>query len=158
MVPTLALGGIDSPCLWKIVKPVFPRKPGYVSRQGRGTRGYRAITFMSVMAKCYSSVIVLMLNNTREPKGWGKRTVPGIGDEHVAETSGMVREPKEAVMHGARRYRTMYLGGVDVRTAFDVSQFGTLAEHIAALLEEMQDLKGKQASTLARRNSQTRGV
>ena len=35
------------------------------------SRGCRAIGLMSVMAKWYSSVVVLMLNNTKKgPKGW----------------------------------------------------------------------------------------
>ena len=41
-------------------------------RQEKGIRGYRAIALMSVMAKLFSFVVVLMLNNIQRTDGLEK--------------------------------------------------------------------------------------
>ena len=53
---------------WRIVKLVFLRKPDASAE--KGIRDCQAIAPTSEMAKWYSSVVVQMLNDTEEPRGW----------------------------------------------------------------------------------------
>ena len=69
---------------------------------GEGVRGYLALALGSVMAKRHSSVVVQLLNDTKEPKGWERWHVgvergvtcehfSSIGDKFTEETLGMPR-------------------------------------------------------------------
>ena len=110
MVETQVSRVCDSPASWKIVKLVFLKKPD--ASAVTGTRGYRAIALMSVMATWYSSVEVLLSNNTKQPEGWERLHVgPGTGVdcEHcqVLLTNLLQKlwewqeHRKETVTHGA---------------------------------------------------------
>ena len=91
----------------------------------KGVRCCGAIVPLSVVARWYSSVVVQMLHNTREPKGWERlhvRAPPSITNKCVAEAWLMSRKTKEIGMHGSHTYKTKHLAIHDVETAFDVKK------------------------------------
>ena len=113
-----------------------------LTSRNKGNRGYRAIAHLSVTAKWYPSVIVLMLHDTKNRRG-------GL---HLGAERGVNCEHLQVLV-----------------TAFDVVKPGIIAEILketgghewmsAALLaggdEEPQ---GKGMSNLARRNADTHDV
>ena len=65
-------------------------------RQIKGIRGYRAITLMSLMAKWYAAMVVLLLSKEKEPEEWNElrvgcelRAYAVAGDELASETLGV---------------------------------------------------------------------
>ena len=60
------MGQTESPNSWKIVKPVFLRKPD--AEPKKGIRSYKAIALTSVMSKWYGSCISLRLEKGKEPR------------------------------------------------------------------------------------------
>ena len=90
------------------------------------------------MAECYSSVIVLLLNNTTEPKGWGRLHVGAERGPHCEHFQVLMtnllekhwkwqENRKEAELHGTHRDKTLYLASLDVKTAFGVATAGVIA-------------------------------
>ena len=81
-------------------------------------------------------MVVPMLNDTRDPKGWGRlrvgaergvkvRASSGTGHKRVAETLGMAgrtRGGKWCTERGT--YKTVYLASLDGKTAFYVGKPG----------------------------------
>ena len=134
---------------------------------------------MSVIAKWYLPVIVPMLKNTQEPNGLGRLQV-GAGTGVMWELQMLVanllqmhreweKSRREEVPHRVHRYKTMYLANLDVNTAFDAAQQGTITNNLketavqrvdhggAAGGDEEPHGKGKESSH-ARRNSETHDV
>ena len=128
--------GFVAPDSWTMVQLVFLRKPDWSAE--KSIRGHRAAVVVSVMAKWWSSA-VLMLNVTKKTKGRGRL--------HVRAERGVTRQPfrllmtglwqkpwerqenrKEVAVQGAHRYKTMYLASLYVKTSFDVAKRGIVAE------------------------------
>ena len=59
--------GVRTEFMEDFVRLVFLRTPDASAE--KGIRGYKALALMPAMAEWCSSVVVLMLNNTTEPKG-----------------------------------------------------------------------------------------
>ena len=122
---------------------VFLKKPDAPAE--KAIRGSKAIVLLPVTAKWYLSVVALNLLQ----KHWEWQ-------EHR----------KEASLHSAQKYKTMYLASLDVKTAFGVAKPGVMAEILketgvhrwinAALLEEMKDLMGKNELQIQRDSVQIR--
>ena len=52
-----------APSSWKIMKLMFPRKPGAAPK--KGIRSYRAIALTSVMSKWFAACVILRLERER---------------------------------------------------------------------------------------------
>ena len=114
------------------------------------------------MAKWYCSVLMELLEMDEESDSWkklnifGERGVP-CDHIHVLFTYFMQRhwewqESGTGKLHGALSYSTVYVGSLDVKTAFDVANMeiveriltasGAHGDTVAAILVEMKDFHG----------------
>ena len=57
-----------APEAWRILRLVFLKKPD--AKLEKGLRGFRAIVLLSVFSKWYSTVLVDMLHEEKEPIEW----------------------------------------------------------------------------------------
>ena len=93
-------GECRAPEAWKVLRLVFLKKPD--AKLEKGLRGFRAIAPMSVFSKWYTTVLVDLLHEEKEPDEWRRfargsrersklRTHAGHGDEYLPMTLGMAR-------------------------------------------------------------------
>ena len=116
-----------------------------------------------MFSKWYTTILVDLLHEEKEPIEWTSLHVGadrGVNCEHMqALLTNLLQKhwqshenrPKDWEP-GKFRYKTMYMASLDVKTAFDVARpsvvskilslIGTHDHVVAALLAEMQNVKG----------------
>ena len=150
-------GESRAPEAWKVLRLVFLKKPD--AKLEKGLRGFRAIAPLSVFSKWYTTVLVDMLHDEKEPSEWKKLHVGaerGVNCEHMQVLVTNIWEWQEDrrvdLQPGRYRYHTALMASLDVKTAFDVAKPALVSKvltltgvhgHLtAALLAEMQDVRG----------------
>ena len=79
-----------APEAWSVLRLVFLRKPN--TKLEKGIRGFRAIALLSMFSKWYTTVLVELLHEEKEPIEWRNlhvgavRAHAGVTYEHTAET------------------------------------------------------------------------
>ena len=155
------LGTSSAPEAWRILRLVFLKKLD--AEVEKGLRGFRAIALLSVFSKWSSTVWVDLLHEDKEPIEWMSLHVgaeKGVNCEHMQGLLTNLLQKHFAWQENRRkdwepskfRYKTVYMASLDVKTAFDVARpsvvskilslIGTHGHVVAALLAEMQDVKG----------------
>ena len=140
---------------------MFLKKPD--ARLEKGLRGFRAIALLSVFSKWYTTVLVDLLHEEKEPIEWMSLHVGaerGVNCEHMqGSLTNLLQKHwewqenrRKDLEPGKFKYKTMYMASLDVKTAFDVAKpsvvsqilslIGTHGHVVSALLPEMQDMKG----------------
>ena len=150
-----------APEAWRILRLVFLKKPD--AKLEKGTRGFRAIPLSSVFSKWYTAVLVDLLHEEQEPLEWMELHLGaerGVNCEYMQVLSTDLLQKhwewqanrRKDWEPGQFKYKTMYMASLDVKTAFDVARpsvvskilslIGTHGHVVAALLAEMQNVRG----------------
>ena len=161
MVSEKVSGTSRAPEAWRILRLVFLKKPD--ARLEKGLRGFRAIALLSVFSKWYTTVLVDLLREEKEPIECMSLHVGaerGVNCEHMQALLTNLQQKHWKWQENRRkdwgpgkfRYKTMYMASLDVKTAFDVARpsvvskilsiIGTHGHVVAALLAEMHNVKG----------------
>ena len=139
---------------------MFLKKPD--ARLENWLRGFPASALLSVFSKWYSTVLVDLLHEEREPIEWLSLHVGAevVDCEHMQSLLTNLLQKhwewqehrREDLEHGKFKYKTVYTACLDVKTAFDVAKpsvvskipplIGTHGHVVAASLAQMQDVKG----------------
>ena len=146
---------------WKFLRLVFLKKPDV--QLEKGLRGFRAIALLSVFSKWYTTVLVDMLHDEKEPSEWKRLHVGaerGVNCEHMQALGTNIlqrhwewqEDRRVDPQPGRFRYHTAFTASLDVKTAFDVARPAVVSKiltltgvhgHLtAALLAEMQNVRG----------------
>ena len=124
----------------------------------KGLRGFRAIALLSVFSEWFTTVLVDLLHEEKEPVEWKRLHVGaerGVSCEHMQAlvTNSFKRhwewqeDRRTDLQPGGYRYNTAFMASFDVKTAFDVAKPSVVSKiltltgvkgHLtAALLAEM---------------------
>ena len=139
---------------------MFLKKPD--AKFEKGLRGFCAIALLSVFSKCYTTVLVDMLHDEKEPSEWKNFHVRAerVNCEHMQALVTNIfqrhwewqEDRRVDLQPGRYRYHTVLMPSLDVKTAFDVAESSMASQilsltgvhgHLkAALLAKMQDVRG----------------
>ena len=124
-------GECRAPEAWTVLRLVFLGKPD--AKLEKGLRGLRAIVLLSVFSKCYTTVLVDMLHDGKEPSEWERLHVGAerrVKCEHLqALVTNLFQRHWEwqedrrvDLQPGRYRYNTAFMASLDVKVAFDVAK------------------------------------
>ena len=124
-------GDCRAPEVWRILRLVFLKKLG--ARLEKGLRGFRAIALLSVFSRWYTTVLVDLLHEEKEPIEWMSLHVGvqrGVNCEHMQSLLTNLLQKhwewqenrRKDLELGKFKYKTMYMASLDVKTAFDVAK------------------------------------
>ena len=116
---------------WKVLRVVYFKKPG--AKLEKGQRGFRAIALLGVFSKWFTTVLVDMLHENKEPSEWKRLHVGAERRVKCEHTQGLVtnifqrhwewqEDRRTDLQAGLYRYNTAFLASLDVKTAFDVAK------------------------------------
>ena len=73
---------------WKVLRLVYFKKPG--AKVEKGLRGFRAIALLGVFSICFTTVLVDMLHENKEPSEWKRLHVGAERRVKCEHTQGLV--------------------------------------------------------------------
>ena len=119
--------------------PRVPQKSQTPSLK-RAYGGFRAIALLSVFSKWYTTVLVDMLHDEKEPSEWKRLHVGaerGVNCEHMQALVTNIfqrhwewqEDRRGDLQPGRFRYNTALMASLDVKAAFDVARSAVVSEH-----------------------------
>ena len=154
-------GECRAPEAWQILRLVLLKKPD--AKLEEGLRGIWPIALLSVLSKWYTTVLVDLLHEEKEPIEWRSLHVGaerGVNCEHMQASLKNVMQKhwewqedrRTDLQPGFHKHNTAFMASLDVKTAFDVAKPSVVSRiltmtgvhgHLtAALLAEMQYVRG----------------
>ena len=147
---------------------MFLKKPD--AKFQKGLREFRSIALLNVFSKWYTTVLVNLLHEEKEPFPRGSRergqwrAHAGPGKEKNPETLGVAGRRTDRFAARFYRYNTTFMASLDVKTAFDVAKPSVVSRiltltrshgHVAAAWQRCKTFEARPASRIVRRSSDT---